>query len=1588
MKFTGEQFIPSTKLEEVGAEINYEHWHRYLYASSFTKNKVVLDIACGEGYGSCLLAGSSKRVVGVDVSPEAIAYANSKYVRRNLEFKQGSVTNIPISGKGIFDVVVSFETIEHVGEGEQKTFLKEVKRLLKPNGIFIVSTPNKLVYSDIPGYKNEFHIKEFYIGEFKSFLEKHFKNVNLQGQTVYPVSYLWNPDEGREKLVEYRLQHSPTGFQPTGEQKAMSYVVAWCSNEKITPKPASLLVDLSNKAFTARDQYIRDLGGQIEIRERSLQSLSSQLAEREQSLSAQLAEREQGIQLLSARLVERERQLAEKERNIQALSAQLADIYRSIGWRIIGFIRWIREILAPVGSTRGRLLRMFLNGLRLWRAEGFNSVLKRGFRKLNPPGEKTQDISFQALRDDIALPISRDPIIVYQPGKVGSRTVVSSLVSAYKTLGIEVPVHHEHYLNGFEKFKQKALEELPNPKSTLAAIEQGESLRKEIDENEALSWKVITLIRDPIARIISALFQNLLAYYPDWRERYLNGQFDFDELQKLIINIITINLEPDDWFDTQIKSIPAFGIDVYAEPFPFEKGYKTYLGAGRASLLLIRLENLNDCAGQAMREFLGLENFVLQNENTSEEKDYIDLYRAFKEKPWPMDFVRKVYDTKFARHFYSESELKAFTKRWTQKEGIDLMPSASDSDMWQTPGLKPAPTASKVERIIQISKTGWTILRTQGIRSAWHLVARRLRPRSLRQAPIAYPIRPPRKAELQQAWLPVLSVDAPLVIPSSITPLVSIVVVVTNVENARYCLTALAGHSSRYEFDVIVVDDGSHDETNKFLASVSGIQLVRNETRKGFAAGCNLGTSLSQGQFLLFLRDNTVLQPECVNELIGTILANENCGLAGAKLIESSGLLLEAGGTFRISHLPEYMGIGGDAISPSNNYLRPVDFSSSVIAISRKSLNEAGGFDEQFNSYSEADLGATLKSLGYENYYQPLACAVLSAHAQATENEDNLFVGKWSSAILKKSALSKVKKVLFIDTLTPTPDKDSGSVDAVSHMSILHSMGFHVTFIPAGDLSHAGKYTNDLQRLGIECIYPPHYHTAVEYITQLGRQYELVIVCRVNNAAYLMDWLRKYCPRAKVIFNTVDLHYLREMRQAEIEKSEEKMLQARKIRESELETMKRADYTLVISQMEKELLDAELPDTPIIRYPLIMSISDRKEIPFEERKDIMFIGGFQHKPNLDAVLYFVADIWSIIQKRIPDMKFHIIGSEPPREILDLAGDSIIVAGHIENLSEYFNHCKLSIAPLRYGAGLKGKVGRSLGYGVPVVATDIAVEGSALVDGQDILVANDPQSFAETVVKAYEDEALWKTLSQNGMAFFDKNYSLESGKNFFSNLMDTLNRRQVSPAKIPLQLGMANSLDEYKTYLNEMTAEYPRRLEIEKKMVGSRNGFFTPGHCFVCNQDVEFYSDFSYAFTDADGNQTPNWRERMVCPSCELNNRMRAAIQIFEQVCEPNLDDDIYLTEQKTPLYDWFQKNYSVVTGSEYLGDKIPYGNFDENGIRNETLTGLTFHDNAFDCILSFDVFEHIPDYVSAFQETLRCLKPGERLIFTDRKSVV
>lgn len=629
-------------------------------------------------------------------------------------------------------------------------------------------------------------------------------------------------------------------------------------------------------------------------------------------------------------------------------------------------------------------------------------------------------------------------------------------------------------------------------------------------------------------------------------------------------------------------------------------------------------------------------------------------------------------------------------------------------------------------------------------------------------------------------------------------PDVTIIIPVFNqARHTALCLQSISESGTARGFEMLVVDDASTDETAELLSGYAGLRVLRNPENAGFIRSCNRGASEARGRLLLFLNNDTWVVPGWLDALADTLDGVKHAGLAGSKLVYPDGLLQEAGGIIWNDATGWNYGNRQDPDHPEFNYRRDVDYcSGACIMVPREQFMLLGGFDERYVPayYEDVDLAFSLRAAGLRVLYQPLSEVIhfegatsgrdirQGAKAYQAANRRK-FLDKWPEILARHGSPGTApyfekergirRRALVIDSRTPMPDQDAGSVEVVNYMRSLQSFEFKVTFIPADFLVASGRYTSALQNLGIECLYVPHVKSVQAHLRERGADYDLVILVRAHNAARHIGAVRRHCRNAKVVFHTIDLHFLRERRQAEVEGSAMLARAAERTREMELRTMRLADATIVVSSVEEVMLRREAPDIRLSHIPLLCDAAGRSA-GFASRRDILFIGGYEHLPNVDAVLYFAAEIWPLIRTRLPDARFLVLGSNAPAEVLALEGNGISVVGYVEELAPYFNRCRLSVAPLRFGAGIKGKIATSLGFGVPCIATRIAVEGMGLTSDREILVADTPAEFADAVASLYADEALWSSLSGRGLEFIERNMSLAAGQERLRALLTQLN----------------------------------------------------------------------------------------------------------------------------------------------------------------------------------------------------------------------
>ena len=371
--------------------------------------------------------------------------------------------------------------------------------------------------------------------------------------------------------------------------------------------------------------------------------------------------------------------------------------------------------------------------------------------------------------------------------------------------------------------------------------------------------------------------------------------------------------------------------------------------------------------------------------------------------------------------------------------------------------------------------------------------------------------------------------------------------------------------------------------------------------------------------------------------------------------------------------------------------------------------------------------------------------------------------------------------ILVVDAATPRPDRDCGSEMTFNFLRILKSLNKQVTFIPS-DLQRLEHYTVPLEKIGVECVCFPAVSSLRAAILDVAPDIDFAFLHRVNIARPIIDLVRSSAPRAKIVFNTIDLHFLREQREADLFGGRWRVDRAENTRRDELEVIQKADATIVVSGAERRLLTELVPAASVFEIGLPIECSPGETPAWGARSDIVFLGGFDHAPNSDAVLYFVREAWPLLLEAGYQDRFLIVGSNMSAEIESLGTDQIIPKGYVENLQDVFSTMRISIAPLRFGAGLKGKIATSLGYGVPCVTTSIGVEGSGLVDQVNVLVGDTPSEIASQILRVYYDSQLWTSLSQNGLRFFRENYSLEAIGAKFEFLMNAVGSERNPEAK--------------------------------------------------------------------------------------------------------------------------------------------------------------------------------------------------------------
>lgn len=607
----------------------------------------------------------------------------------------------------------------------------------------------------------------------------------------------------------------------------------------------------------------------------------------------------------------------------------------------------------------------------------------------------------------------------------------------------------------------------------------------------------------------------------------------------------------------------------------------------------------------------------------------------------------------------------------------------------------------------------------------------------------------------------------------------SIIIPVFNKINyTLQCIRSLMEEIDLSENEIIVVDNASTDETARVLAHLKNIVRTISHTENlGFVHACNAGAAAARGEYLVFLNNDTEVEPDWLKNLIETAEADSGVGAVGSMLLFPDGRLQEAGCGIWIDGTGFNYGRGGDPDERKFNYVREVDYCSGASLLVRKDLfDRLGGFDARYAPayYEDTDLCFGIRSLGFKVIYQPASRLIhyegvtagkdTSAGVKRYQEINRLkFVEKWEET-LRAGHLEndpahveltadrrRGARIIIFDREIPTPDQDSGSL----RMSmILKSLArrWRPIFVPVYATMRSPKYEKLLGKEGIRVVALADYK---ELIKQ-GEIYA-AILCRVEVADALLPAIRKLDGNIKIIYDTVDVHFLRLQREYELTKDESFAEEAMVRRKQEIRAARLSDQVWCVTTDDKDVLGAEAQAANFEIIPNIHPLHSRGK-SFDEREGLLFIGNYNHRPNVDAVHYFIKEIFPLVQKQLGQVKLYLVGSNMPAEITAYNSENISTLGYVPEVDPIFHKSRVFVSPLRYGAGMKGKIGQALSYGLPVVTTTIGAEGIGLEHNRTAIIADEPEEFARAVCQAYSDQALWQRLADDGYAHIQQRFS--------------------------------------------------------------------------------------------------------------------------------------------------------------------------------------------------------------------------------------
>ena len=642
------------------------------------------------------------------------------------------------------------------------------------------------------------------------------------------------------------------------------------------------------------------------------------------------------------------------------------------------------------------------------------------------------------------------------------------------------------------------------------------------------------------------------------------------------------------------------------------------------------------------------------------------------------------------------------------------------------------------------------------------------------------------------------------------TPDVTVIIPVHNqVAYTAACLIMILEEAIECSFEIIIADDCSTDQTlNMTFDEDSPLRVIRHENNLGFLLNCNAAAAAAEGRYIAFLNNDTLPLPGWLDTLLVLMRTDSRIGMVGSKLINTDGTLQEAGGIIWRDGSAWNFGRGSEPNRSAFNYVKDVDYiSGAAILISRQLWQELGGFDTYFTpAYCEdSDLAFRVRRHGSRVVFQPASVVIhhegrshgrdLSKGLKSYQVKNNKKLrDRWRTVLtaehcapaeqifVARDRSREKAHLLVIDHYVPQWDRDAGSRTMYNFLQSFVSRGIAVTFW-SDNLLRDERYSKPLQQLGIEIIYGNEYVGKFEdWLKERAIWFRYVLLSRPHIAEKYIDAVRN-TTASKIIYYGHDVHW-RRLLQEHTMNGVPSLALVKRVRELERKLAHQSDVILYPSDEEKDIVESSLVvHREVISVPAWFFDANRlddatvriaSEARSQDRK-LLFVGGFAHKPNLDAILWFINEVVPILKAMNFDFRLTIAGSKAPAMLSDLCDDSIKLVGQVsdEELQELYENSDAAIVPLRVGAGVKGKVIEAFAAGVPVISTPIGVQGIPQPE-EMAFVGTTPQEFANMTISAVveKDQAVERSLK--ALAFVRREYTARSFMAKLSQVMPELN----------------------------------------------------------------------------------------------------------------------------------------------------------------------------------------------------------------------